>query len=173
MNMTVLDQTMKKERPDGWWYPWIFVGAMLFVVFINGIMVFIALDSWTGLETEGHYQKGLAYNQNLEAASAQEALGWQVKLDVTVAGSSGSARVVDVDTEFTGPDGMPLEGLDVSALLLRPTHEGHDREIKLNDQGNGRYSARVELPLAGQWSARIHAFHGDKVFQMERRVRLR
>ena len=171
--MNVLSETMKKDRPDGWWYPWIFVGAMLFVVFVNGIMVFIALNTWTGLETESHYRKGLVYNENLNAARAQEALGWEVTFDLTSTAGEGPVRHVDLVVQFNEGDGSPLDNLDVRVVFLRPTHEGYDREAIPAQTGNGRYSARTQLPLAGQWSVRIHAFRGDDVFQMERRVTIR
>jgi nitrogen fixation protein FixH len=171
--MSTVDHAMKKARPDGWWYPWIFVAAMGFVFVINGIMVTIALSTWTGLETEGHYQKGLAYNQNLNAAKAQQALGWQLKIDALPIVSSGSTREVDMVARFTGPDGTPLNGLDVTVFFLRPTHEGFDREAVLTENEPGQYSARLSLPLAGQWNARIHAFRGEDVFQEERRLRIR
>ena len=48
----------------------------------NGAMIWLAFATWTGLETEGAYQKGLAYNRTLEEAEAQAALGWQVDLEL-------------------------------------------------------------------------------------------
>ena len=61
---------MAGARPRGWWYPWIFVGAMAVVVVVNGILAWLAVGTWTGIETEDHYRKGLAYNENLAAEQA-------------------------------------------------------------------------------------------------------
>lgn len=163
---------MRSKRADGWWYPWIFVGGMAFVVLVNGIMVFFALNTWTGLETVGHYQKGLEYNRDLAAAKAQAALGWTFKLDATPTASSGKSRDIDLRLTFSDRDGRPLDGLDISVLLIRPTHEGFDREIRLQPAGRGLYTAQATLPLPGQWTARILAARGNAEFQDVKRLRL-
>jgi nitrogen fixation protein FixH len=164
---------MGKVRADGWWYPWIFVAAMTVVVAVNGVMVAFALGTWTGLETEGYYEKGLAYNQDLAAARAQAERGWKLAfaLDgVTAAGDSRSGRI---SAAFVDRDGKPLADLDVLAVILRPTSEGHDQQVALSPAGRGVYRAAVTFPLPGQWNVRIHAYRGDAVFQESHRVRLR
>ncbi len=170
--MTMLEGVMRIKRTDGWWYPWLFVGGMAFVVLVNGIMVFIALNTWTGLETEGHYQKGLEYNQDLAAAKAQAALGWTFALEAVPTASDGKARTVDLRLSFADRDGLPLDGLDVSVLLMRPTHEGYDQKVSLKPAGRGLYEAQATLPLPGQWSAHVLALHGDSEFQDKKRLRL-
>ena len=164
---------MGKVRADGWWYPWIFVAAMTVVVAVNGVMVAFALGTWTGLETEGYYEKGLAYNQDLAAARAQAERGWKLAfaLDgVTAAGDSRSGRISAV---FVDRAGKPLADLDVLAVILRPTSEGHDQQVALSPAGRGVYRASVTFPLPGQWDVRIHAYRGNAVFQESHRVRLR
>lgn len=155
-------------REDGWWYPWIFVVGMAFVVLINGIMVYIALSTWTGLETERHYDKGLAYNENLAAARAQAELGWLVDVAYTpspIAGDPGELAVT-----VTAAGDRPLVDLDVTALLIRPTHEGFDQEVRLDHAGAGVYKGPVAIPLPGQWDARIHARRRDAEFQEVKRL---
>ena len=52
--------------------------AFFFVVFgVNLAMVFLALDTWSGLSTKDAYQRGLRYNTTLEAMAQKDALGWQ------------------------------------------------------------------------------------------------
>ena len=48
----------KTKRQDGWWYPYIFVGAFVVIITVNGIMAFFAVDTWTGLEILDSKQKG-------------------------------------------------------------------------------------------------------------------
>lgn len=170
--MNTLQGILQKRRADGWWYPWIFVGAMGIVVLVNGVMVSIALNTWTGLETAGHYEKGLAYNQNLAAAKAQAARGWQLDFAATPLDSGSPAHEADLRARFADRDGQPLDGLEVTAFLIRPTHEGFDREVRFHPTGSGIYEARAILPLAGQWAVRIHAVLGDVMFQDVRRMRL-
>ena len=152
------------ERARGWWYPWIFVAGMAVVIVVNGVMVFFALGTWTGLETEGHYRKGLAYNENLAAARAQQERGWQVDLEFSPDGAVG--------VSFRDRDGVPLEDLAVQVLAVRPSHEGHDVAGDLIHVGAGRYRGRLEIPLPGQWDLRVHAFRGKIAYQMSKRIQI-
>jgi nitrogen fixation protein FixH len=170
--MTMRRDTMPRaRRPDGWWYPWLFVGAMVLVVVVNGGLVFFALNTWSGLETEQHYLKGLAYNDNLKGAEAQERLGWRVEVAfATVA--ANSPRTGQLTASFHDRAGLPLAGLAVEALLIRPTQTGFDSKATLAHQGDGLYAAPVELPLAGQWDVRVHAWRGPDAFQTVRRIQV-
>ena len=164
--MTVGSMNIRSQgggREDGWWYPWIFVVGMAFVALINGIMVFFALNTWTGLETDRHYDKGLAYNDNLAAAQVQAELGW--RMDVAYTPSPAVGEPGELAVTLTGTGERPLVDLDVTALLIRPTHEGFDRAVELKHAGSGIYKGRVAIPLPGQWDARIHARRPDAEFQ--------
>ena len=66
---------LRRFGPDGW-IPMIFVGGFLVIAAVNGVMIWLAVDTFTGIATERHYEKGLAYNQALAAAEVQAALGW-------------------------------------------------------------------------------------------------
>ena len=54
--------------------PLLFFAFFAVVLTANGIMIWIALSSWTGLETKNHYLKGVDYNQTLQDVRTQEAL---------------------------------------------------------------------------------------------------
>lgn len=150
--------TAAHEARRGRWYPWLFVAGFMVVIAVNGVMVTLAIDSFAGLETDHPYERGLAYNETLAAARAQDALGWQVQFAIAPnAAAGGESRPVTIDSRFLDRDGAPLTGLVVRAILKRPTAAGHDREVQLLDQGAGRYGATAELPLAGQWDLRVVA----------------
>ncbi len=157
-------------RQPGWWYPWIFVGGMLLVIAVNVVLVLYAVGTFPGLETKDHYRKGLAYNQALAAADAQDRRGWQMELAFSPATPASGDRRGDLEATFTDRDGQPLRSLSVEATLFRPTHEGFDRTVSLDHRGEGRYGGTVEVPLSGQWEARIHAHHDGENFQMSRRI---
>jgi len=59
------------------WGPWVFFAMFAVIIAVNGVMVAFAFGTWTGLETDGAYEKGLSYNDTLEAARRQAALGWR------------------------------------------------------------------------------------------------
>ena len=161
---------MSKARQPGWWYPWIFVGGMLVVIAVNGVLATLAIGTWPGLETEDHYRKGLAYNQTLAAVKAQEQRGWRMDLAFAPEPAADGRRRGDLAVTFVGKDGRPLGNLDAEAVLRRPTREGVDVAVDLENRGGGVYGTTVSLPLPGQWEAHIHAHRGGDNYQESRRL---
>ena len=157
------------RRPRSWWIPWAFVGFFVVVFGANGIMVYFAFDSWTGLATEDAYVKGLAYNEQIADAQAQQALGWQGELGFAPNGPQQGL----LELKLRDRHGTPIGGAAVTAIFVRPTHTGHDLELALEDAGNGRYSAEVALPLAGQWDVRLRAEHERGGYRLVRRIVVR
>jgi nitrogen fixation protein FixH len=153
------------SRRDAW-IPWLFVAFFLLVFAANGVMLLIAFGSWTGVSDHDAYQRGLAYNEEIEAARAQEALGWQGDL-VFGEGETHGARV-----EFTLRDAArdPLDGAVVRARVMRPTHQGYDFDVAFRPRGDGRYVAELELPLPGQWEVRVTAEHPRGSYRLVERV---
>ncbi len=161
--------TYRPEAPDarrGRWIPWAFVGFFLVVVAANAIMIGIGIVTWPGLETENAYQRGLVYNRALEALEAQAALGWQVGFDFTQDGERQGTLTVTLEDRF----GNLLQQADVRAEFVRPTHAGSDFALDLEHEYGGRYTARVELPLAGQWDVYVTATDRGRTFRLHRRI---
>jgi nitrogen fixation protein FixH len=173
---TPLGSALTSGRPRGWWYPWLFVAAFAVVIAVNGVMIKLALDSFSGLDTEHPYERGLGYNDTLAAARAQEEMGWQVAFDAVPAGAAApEGHPVTLEARFLDRDGNALTGLEVRALLQRPAVKGHDVELPLAERGGGRYVAHTDLPLPGQWDLRIVATSvgGDGAsWQASRRILL-
>jgi nitrogen fixation protein FixH len=159
----------RSAEVPGRWIPWAFVAFFGVVFAVNATMIAIAFTTWTGLTTERSYQRGLDYNRALEAAAAQEALGWRV--DFAFIQGQGAHAVVEVGLENRHRD--LLEAADVEARFLRPTHAGHDVTVVLPHYRDGRYRAEVELPFAGQWDVHVTASSGGDVYRLSRRVFLR
>lgn len=154
-----------EEGRRGRWYPWMFVGFFGVVFAVNAVMIGIAASTWTGLETRDHYRKGLAYNDVIDAAKAQQARGWQAVLGWTaLEGTRGEMAVTLRDR-----NGDPINGAGVVVELRRPTQASMDMLVPLVARGDGRYVARETLPAAGNWDARLVIRNGDDShIQMER-----
>jgi nitrogen fixation protein FixH len=165
--------SMTAKRQRGWFYPWIIVAFFAVVISVNGFMIYVATGTFTGLETEGHYVKGLNYNKNLEGVRKQAALGWTDKTTFVSGGKVGDSHKGELKVNFSGKDGNPLSGLTAVALITRPTHSGYDFEIALSNAGNGLYSAPIILPLPGQWDARILASRGEQTYQRVQRFQVK
>jgi len=159
--------TQARRRPGrGSWIPWAFV-AFFGVVFIaNGILVWIAFASWTGLETASSYRHGLAYNRAIEAERAQAALDWTVDFEV----AQTAPRAAALDLLMIDRFGGLIDDAAVRATFVRPTHEGFDRAVELPYHHDGHYVAEVDLPLAGVWDVRIEARAGGDVYRLRERI---
>jgi nitrogen fixation protein FixH len=156
----------RRPRRTLTWGPWVFFAMFAVVFAANGMLVVFAFGSWTGLETRGAYEKGLAYNETLAAARAQAALGWQAGITVAPAG----AGRIRLEATFRDRDGRPPRLTAVTASLIRPTHSGHDLVLPLAKLEDGRYGAEADLPLPGQWDIRVLAEYAGGSYQATRRV---
>lgn len=166
---------MTPERPHsrrrpGWWYPWIFVGGFAVVMAVNFTMAYFAVHTFSGLSTEQAYEKGLAYNNVLAMAEKQKALGWTVGAEIEPRPAARSTHRTEVRVSFRDKDGQPVTGLSVDAEFIRPTIAGHDRSIRLEDKGDGRYASLASLDLPGQWEMRVTAQAGTVAYQFDRRI---
>ncbi len=154
------------------WIPAVFVAGFVVILAANAALVYFALDSFSGLETEGAYRRGMTYNATLAAARAQAERGWRVALDADPlpAADGGPRRTLDLAATFADRAGWPLVDLSVRALLVRPTHAGYDLELALPHLEAGRYGAQAVLPLPGQWELRLIAARGAETWQASRRL---
>ncbi|MBP2301683.1 FixH family protein [Azospirillum picis] len=156
----------KTARQKGWYIPWIFVGLFMVVLAVNMVMVHFAMSTWTGVETQDHFVKGISYNRDLAGARAQAERGWKVQTDFT----STEPRKAVVAITVHDKDGGVLKDAAVSVTLIRPTSEGHDKTLSLPYLGEGRYAAPVELDLEGQWDLRLVVTHASGDYQDQKRV---
>lgn len=166
---TAPPQAGPQTRQPGWYIPWLFVAFFAVVVSVNGVMLYFALSTWTGLETEDHFRKGIAYNRDLAGARAQAERGWQVDSLFTPSGS----RAGQIDLIFRDRDGQPLDGLRAEVTFVRPTSSGKDFATRLAPLGEGRYTAQITLPLPGQWDAQVFAVHPSGDYQKTYRILVR
>ena len=153
----------------GAWIPWAFVGLFGVVVAVNGIMIWLALGTFPGLVTERPYDRGLAYNRNLEAAAAQAGLGWEARLAARLAGPTMAL----VELTLRDRDGRPLDGAEVRAQLRRPVGTGSDLDLVLAPTGPGTYRAATTLPRPGAWDVHVVVERGQALFVVDERVVLR
>lgn len=154
------------DRRRDAWIPWLFAAFFGIVLTVNGILAYLAVSTFTGLETTDYYRKGLAYNEVLDAQREQAALGW----DVAFAFEPDGAQRGLLAVRATDRAGRPLDGATVTATLVRPTQAGYDMEVTLAQVGAGSYEAELELPLRGQWDIRTRIEHRSGAFRTVQRI---
>jgi nitrogen fixation protein FixH len=126
----------------------VITGFFAVIIGVNITLAVFATGTWTGLVVENAYVASQHFNEDLDRAHRQQALGWHAAL---------SYRAGTLRLDLTGGrSGAPLPGMTVEAILQRPTHEGEDRTVVLTRAADGAYRADLDLP-AGTWKAEIHA----------------
>ncbi len=136
--------------------PWYFVAFFVVLFLVDGTMVTIALRTHTGLVTEHPYEKGLAYNDTVQAEEKQKALGW--KSDIRYENGTLFFDVKDAA-------GKELVTDTATANFLRPTQAGMDFSAALKDG-----KAAVTFPAKGLWEVRVQATIGEQEYQHSKRI---
>jgi nitrogen fixation protein FixH len=148
--MRTIDDVPKRRAL---WIPAIFVGLMLLVVAVNGTLIYFATHTFSGLDTDHAYQEGLDYNKTIAAAAASAALGWHAEVTTTP-----TALGDRLTLRLTDKSGQPVDGLKVTAHLVRPVSTAFDQVVELEPaSGGGQYQADVSLPARGKWEIRLVA----------------
>lgn len=142
----------------------IFATVFGIIIAANAVMIWLAISSAPGLVTEHPFERGRAYNAELAAAAAQDALGWKAAVEWR----DGVAEV-----HVTTRAGAPVEGLSATITALRPL--GHDAplELTLAETGPGRYAAALPLPRPGQWDLEFVARRGTDLVSATKRIFVR
>lgn len=163
--------TTNSSRRPGWWYPYIFVGVFLVVLAVNIVMATSAVRTFSGLQTEQAYDKGLVYNQVLVDAREQEKLGWTVNVQVAPHDPSNTRRHdTDLTVAYADKTGKPVTELSVMADFVRPTQTGHDVQLELVEKTPGQYVALAPLDLPGQWELSVSAYQGETQHKVGQRI---
>lgn len=161
--------SMSQDGRRSAWIPWAFLAFFVVIFAMNGTLIWLATHSWTGLATEQAYEKGLRYNENLQAARQQAALGWQPRLSVRIVEGFQAEALV----EIRDAQGAPLTDADVQAAFQRPTRGGADFTVSLAASSPGHYRAPFTLPMVGVWDVHLTIRRAGAVFAFDERVVLR
>lgn len=144
---------------------------LTFIVFfgvifaVNGVFVFKALSTYTGIVSVEPYRKGLAYNDRIAAEERQKALGWQDAMSL-----DGDGRIV---VRMTDAGGMPVAGLTLHAVLGRPATERMDQALVLAETGAGVYEGTATSAAPGAWLLTVRAFRDSAAAEPDFRARKR
>jgi nitrogen fixation protein FixH len=155
----LMSDTRKKDKR----IPYYFVLFFVVLAIVDGIFVYLATSTHTGVIKEQAYQKGVEYNRTIEAVEAQTELGWE---------SSISYDGADLSFYVKSGDDV-LDGAVVEAYFVRPTQAGYDFSVLLKRDEKGVYRRKVDFPLKGQWDANIVVRWNQKHYQQQKRLVVR
>ncbi len=143
--------------------PLTFVVGFVLVAAVNGLMMWLAIASFSGLYSDHARDHGVTYNRVIAEQKARDALGWKVA-------TSWQPESQRLGILLTGADGSPLAGARVSVELVRPAEKHIPVDVDLADLGGGRFGARIDLPLRGSWDLDIAVESNGQHFAVTKRV---
>jgi nitrogen fixation protein FixH len=143
--------------------PWLFVAGFAIVIAVNGIMIWLAIASFSGLYSDHARERGVNYNQVMAEQQSRDALGWSV-----VPSWQADRGVLGLKVSDAG--GQPLAGAVASIELVRPAERRAPIDVALADLGDGRFAGHVVLPERGNWDADIVIEAGGRRFALTKRL---
>lgn len=141
--------------------------AVFAVVFaVNGLFIYLALDTWSGLDIDNSFVQGLSFEEDI-----QEAHEWKVEIDSKEQG----ANHVRIDVEIKRIDGGTTMPYSIDAEIRRPAVATQDQDVLLRQIGPRHYVAEVDLAGRGQWQIRVRGRNQDKavLFRADKRLYLK
>ena len=150
------------EQNSPWrWFPIASLGALGLIVVVNMVMIYYALHTFPGESVHGGFETSNNYEQVLDHAAQQAALGWQIDA------KTDGGRVL---LHAVGRDGQPLANAMATATARRPLGPPMPTEIIFDSEAGGNFRAEAALPQPGQWDVQIQVTSGNEQFVSTRRV---
>lgn len=162
--MNKLRPRLRRMNPMWWFFP-----PFVVMMVANVYLVTVAVQSFGGVTSATAYQQGLAYNQTLADKARMAQLGWNLQWQLADYGD----RSADVVLTVTDAAGLPLADAAASLAISRPVGVSHSVVVPMAVDDAGRFSARLMLPLAGQWQAEISVARGEDSYHAQERFVLR
>lgn len=138
------------------------------VAIVNGIMMTIAIRTFSGVEARNGYDLSQAYNKEIARAREQAERHWQSS--IVVVRDNGP---VEVSIGLKDAAGQPITALSVEAQFRHPSDRRLDQKVMLTERQPGQYAARRDQVSAGAWGISFTASRdGERVYSAETRVTL-
>jgi len=140
----------------------LFFGVMLVA---NSMLVYCALDTFSGGDRPDPYRAGLNYNETIAAAERQQALGWTT--DLAYDDAKGRLTV-----RFRDKTEAPVAGLRLGGVVGRGATNLEDQTVAFTEIAKGVYASDIRL-APGQWVVAVESRKvegGDPVYRLKRRL---
>jgi nitrogen fixation protein FixH len=140
----------------------VFFGVMLAA---NSLLVYYAIDTFSGGDRPDPYRSGLDYNATIEAGKRQAALGWQTE----IAYDDGLGRLT---LSVLDKAEVPVTSLALEAKVSRPATDREDHAVDFDEVLPGVYATDIAL-APGIWivslASRAEA-GGESSYRLKRRL---
>lgn len=143
--------------------PRLFVAGFAIVFLVNGLMIWLAVGSFSGLYGNGARDREAKYNDVIAQQKVQDALGWKI-------GAKWQPAQNRLQIDLVEANGTPLQHATITALLIRPAEKRPSLPLEFDDLGSGRFEARVALPARGNWDLDILVVANGQSFAQTKRL---
>ncbi|SDQ84914.1 FixH family protein [Pseudovibrio sp. Tun.PSC04-5.I4] len=158
MTMAVDDKSQREPRKfTGRMFLFCIVGFFGLIFVSNGIMMYLAIGTFPGLEVESSYKAGQRYNRELAKVRAQAKLNWKVNAAIE-RNNDGSALIRVIAKDKLG---VPITGELVTVMLHRPAITAADQDLRLAERSAGEYMANAMDIQAGNWNVVVEIADPD------------
>jgi nitrogen fixation protein FixH len=142
-------------------FPHYMLLAMGLVIAVNVRFIYVAVTTFPGAATNDDFDTSNRYNKVLDAAAAQDALGWQETVT-----TQGRKAVFDL----RGHDHAPLTGATLVVQAQRPLGAAPAQPLAVQEITPGHHVAITDLSASGQWDLVLRITQGGHVARVTRRV---
>ena len=156
-------------RPlNGWKALTIFCGLFFIVLIANGALSYFAIKSFSGEVIPHPYEHGLAYNQEIRAARAQNNRNWRVDVALTKISSDQT----EISIIARDKNGNALQHLKFDAEIEAPTSLAKDIRLSFEEKDPGHYVGVFALPPGQRDLVLTASQSGEEVFRSRNRLDL-
>lgn len=146
---------------------YILLGFFGVMVIVNGIFVYFALTSFSGLSVEDSYERGVNYNKVIASEENQKSRGWKEDLTFDAIGDFRGA----VTLGLADKNGAKITGLHAVVTIRRPLGPVEEQTQQLV-VSQGRLETEIKFASAGQWDLSFEITGGgfEQPYRLESRV---
>jgi len=140
--------------------PILFIVFILTFVSVIATYIYIAHNTYSGVYTKNHYQKGVDFARaNSSGIISKDE---EVEIDGSVQGSVMAFQVRKLGKIFNFDD--------VKVKVIRPVNKENDRILGLHNIGVGSFSVDLSDLANGQWELRIKITRSGEDFYNKFRI---
>ena len=151
----------KRFLATGGQWPLLVVGLLVLqIVLCMAALYFATSDASFAVESDA-YQKGLAWDERVEAQAASDALGWTLALSVSDKDNLGR-RVLTVT--LNDGEGQPITGATIEGRALTAAEASRPVDLKFTPNHAGGYHTTARVARDGWWHIDLTARVADDVY---------
>lgn len=132
--------------------PFLF-GLVVFFMLMDVFFIGIAVKTFSGVQTENAYQKGVDFDKIHNQEIYDKDIGWKVKLHLNDLQNK-------IQLDLSDKVNVPITGAKIQAKIISPVTAKFDQALFLKEVSEGKYEANFQPKYKGQFEVRIKAVVG-------------